>query len=174
MTDVEIEKVSEWWERTRAEVYFPTLASSRSNNEGTLALTALKKMSGTERFLSKDDSVKKCSQQSYEECQTEAFLEEVQEKCGCVPWSLSPALPQPPATFCSPASIPCYTEIAEKDHGCRPSCTGLYADVSISERKTQINFNTDIMNYWKYKSSCMRNIQFDAQNINSGELFFIL
>ena len=35
-------------------------------------------------------------------------------------------------TFCPPTSSGCYRTVALADHGCRVSCTGLYADVGFT------------------------------------------
>ena len=77
---------------TQAKLYLPTLARFQGRGSGTFALSVLKKMEGTERFLAQKDISKGCSLQSFDECQTEGFLQEMEAVCGCQPWALSLAL----------------------------------------------------------------------------------
>ena len=37
--------------------------------------------------------------------------------------------------FCSPNASDCYMTVSEKTHGCRVSCTGLYADIEHNDDK---------------------------------------
>ena len=166
---------------TQAKVYIPTLARFEGEGHGAFTLTDLKLMAGTERFLAKKDSVKGCSLQSYEDCHTEGFLKQVEEQCGCLPWSLSPALthqvrappfPHKAANYCTPATYSCYSSFAREDFGCRESCTGLYADVLHTEDMESLN-NPRLISimeeYQRYKASYVRNIQFDGEMSNKGE-----
>ena len=132
-------------------------------------MSGLKKMAGTDRFLAKDDIVKNCSLQSYEDCHTEAFLERAEIKCGCLPWSFSLALPRPPPNSCSPAALPCYTQVAEEDFGCRDSCTGLYADVEYIKDTSYFDYGHIVKEYHSYKASFARNIQFDGDQASFGK-----
>ena len=76
----------------QAEVNIMTLTRYRKRGSGVLAMTALKEMAGTDKFLEMDDMVKGCSLRSLEACQTQGFLEQVVADCSCLPWTLVPAL----------------------------------------------------------------------------------
>ena len=75
-----------------AKIYFNTLSSFTDYRAGSYAMTALKKMTGTDSFLKQTDEEKKCRIETPEDCQAKSFIESVQKKCGCVPWALSSAL----------------------------------------------------------------------------------
>ena len=76
-----------------ARIYLSTLSSFTDHRAGSYGMSALKKITGTKRFMEQTDDIKMCQVQSFEECQTEKYLENVQKKCGCVPWALTSALP---------------------------------------------------------------------------------
>ena len=64
-----------------ADIYLPTLSKLRTAAVGTFSLSDIKQMTASEKFLSKEDSDKGCSKMAFEECQSERFLENVQETC---------------------------------------------------------------------------------------------
>ena len=64
-------------------------------------MSVLKKMSGTEGFLGLSDAKKGCHIQDQAECEQMNYVEEVQKRCGCLPWSLAPALPSEVSPNCS-------------------------------------------------------------------------
>ena len=43
------------------------------------------------------------------------------------------SLPQGVPSFCPPSATPCWQSLAQDTHGCRVSCTGLYADIDLVE-----------------------------------------
>ena len=55
---------------------------------GSYVMSALKKMRGTASFLALPDGARNCQIETFESCQTRRYMEEVQERCGCVPWVL--------------------------------------------------------------------------------------
>ena len=73
-------------------IYLNTLASFTDSRAGSYALTSLKKMTATAGFLKQADDQKKCKTETLEDCQARKYVEQVQEKCGCVPWALSSLL----------------------------------------------------------------------------------
>ena len=75
-----------------ADIYIPTLSKLRMEAVGTFSLSDIKQMVASEKFLAKDDSEKGCSKTTFEDCQSERFLENVQETCKCVPWQISSVL----------------------------------------------------------------------------------
>ena len=76
-----------------SRIYLNTLSSFTDYRSGSYGMSALKKITGTESFLKQTNDKKMCQVQSFEDCQSERYLENVQKKCGCVPWSLTSALP---------------------------------------------------------------------------------
>ena len=77
---------------TSARIYLNTLSSFSDYRAGSYAMFSPKKMTGTESFLKQTDNARKCLISSLEDCQARLFLEIVQEKCGCVPWTVTLAL----------------------------------------------------------------------------------
>ena len=80
------------FEDNSARIYLSTLSSFTDHRAGSYALTALKKITGTENFLKQPNAVKKCITGTYEECQATTYIENVLKQCGCVPWVLTSAL----------------------------------------------------------------------------------
>ena len=116
-----------------AKIYLNTLARFTTFKSGSYAMSALKKMTGTDNFLGLTVGQKKCQIETYEDCWTKTYIESVQSQCRCVPWALSSALSLKKTTFCSPDQSDCYTAVSRNITGCMVSCTGLYADVQFSE-----------------------------------------
>ena len=85
----------------QADVYLPTLAPFRAKADGTMSLSGLKKMTATEGFLARDESFRGCSLQSFDKCQTKELL----QTCGCLPWGLSPTLPEKVREHCQKFKI---------------------------------------------------------------------
>ena len=85
--------------KNSARIYLNTLSSFTDNRAGSYALSSLKKMTGTGAFLEQTDEQKKCRIQTQENCQANNYLETIQNKCGCVPWELSFALPTQVAIY---------------------------------------------------------------------------
>ena len=80
--------------RNEAEVYIPTLARFRGSGQGHFSLTGLKMITATRKFLEQRGSAGGCSLQSFDNCHREKFLERLQAKCSCIPFSLSLGIPQ--------------------------------------------------------------------------------
>ena len=55
-------------------------------------MSGLKKMTGTDSFLAMPDKTKDCQVQAEAECQTEKYIERIQEDCGCISWIQSSGL----------------------------------------------------------------------------------
>ena len=75
-----------------ARIYLNILSSFTDYRAGSYAMSALKKMTGTETFRKQTDEEKKCMLETLEACQTKKYIDRVQKKCGCFPWALSSAL----------------------------------------------------------------------------------
>ena len=70
-------------------IHMNTLASFSDYRPGKYAMTALKKMTGTEAFMSMSNSEKKCQLESVEQCNKERVLAAFERECNCYPWLLA-------------------------------------------------------------------------------------
>ena len=86
------------------KVYIHTVSQFTAYGPGTYSMTVLKKTTGTKKFLQLPDDRKKCSDHKREECQTQAYLDQIQRECKCVPWALK--IPTRQVTFSIFESIP--------------------------------------------------------------------
>ena len=86
------------------KVYIHTVSQFTAHGPGTYSMTVLKKTTGTKKFLQLPDDRKKCSDHKREECQTQAYLDQIQRECKCVPWALK--IPTRQVTFSIFESIP--------------------------------------------------------------------
>ena len=69
-------------------IYIDTLATFSDFREGKYSLHSVKDMTGTENFMGLPDNVKTCSVEMFEQCRVEKYMKTIEEKCGCVPWTL--------------------------------------------------------------------------------------
>ena len=69
-------------------VFIHTLYHFHDDRAGTFIIQSLKKMTGTTSFLGLPDEQKECQTEKYEHCVEKRFRENVQNECGCVPWSM--------------------------------------------------------------------------------------
>ena len=76
---------------TSARIHLNTLASFTSSKAGKYSMSVLKKMTGSLNFLQLPELDKQCQIGTYEACQSRRYLEEIQAKCGCLPWSFHSA-----------------------------------------------------------------------------------
>jgi hypothetical protein len=77
---------------TSAKIYLNTLSSFTAYTSGRYTMSVLKKMTGTENFLALPDTTKNCQIELLEECQVTRYIEEMLNKCSCVPWAFKNAL----------------------------------------------------------------------------------
>ena len=71
-------------------IYIDILSRYSNFKPGSYSLTGLKKMTGTESFISKiPEKVRNCQVESFVECRTQKYYEEWKKQCNCVPWSSS-------------------------------------------------------------------------------------
>ena len=57
--------------------------------EGSYAISAVKEMKVTDEFLGLDVNTRKCqNKELFETCTTRQYLENIREKCNCVPFPL--------------------------------------------------------------------------------------
>ena len=71
---------------TKFKVYVHTLAQYTAYGAGAFAVSALKKMKGTDSFNEMPDNQKKCQVHNKERCEIKRFLDQVRKNCVCVPW----------------------------------------------------------------------------------------
>ena len=71
-----------------ARIYLHTLSPFTDTRNGSYAMSALKKTSGTNGFIGMPDAEKKCQEQSTDECNTQKYFQNVQKECLCTMWVL--------------------------------------------------------------------------------------
>ena len=76
-----------------SSIHLNNLVKYTDSRAGLYKMSVLKKMTGTEGFLGLADATKGCHIEDQTECERKNYVEEVQKRCGCLPWSLAPALP---------------------------------------------------------------------------------
>ena len=73
-------------------IHLNNLVKYTDSRPGLYKMSVLKKMTGTEGFLGLGDAKKGCQIEAQSDCETRKYLEKVQKSCGCLPWSLGPAI----------------------------------------------------------------------------------
>ena len=73
----------------RSRLHILTSHRHDDSRPGKYALKSLKVMAATDNFLAMPDDVKGCQIEAQEDCRSERYIQEVQKKCGCIPWALS-------------------------------------------------------------------------------------
>ena len=77
--------------KTIKKTLFQILAPLNLYGEGNYALTAVKEIDATEDYLEMSKDITKCQNViSSEDCQTDKYIEEVLEKCLCLPANFAP------------------------------------------------------------------------------------
>ena len=71
-----------------ARIYLHTLSPFTDYRNGSYAMSALKKMTGTDGFLGLPDSAKKCQLETFEECNSRKYVDRIGTSCHCTPWAL--------------------------------------------------------------------------------------
>jgi hypothetical protein len=80
--------------QTSAKIHIHTISPFDAYGEGNFRMTALKKMTGTDKFLKLTKEEKKCQNEMFEECKVLSFINSIEQNCGCVPWSLVQVWPR--------------------------------------------------------------------------------
>ena len=75
-----------------SSIHLNNLVKYTDSRAGLYKMSVLKKMTGTEGFLGLADATKGCHIEDQAECERRKYVEEVETSCGCLPWSLAPAL----------------------------------------------------------------------------------
>ena len=75
-----------------SSIHLNNLVKYTDSRAGLYKMSVLKKMTGTEGFLGLADATKGCHIEDQAECERRKYVDEVQTSCGCLPWSLAPAL----------------------------------------------------------------------------------
>ena len=78
------------------------------------------------------------------------------------------------SSYCSPNAFSCYEALSKDTHGCRVSCTGIYADVEFAKNMHSKDSEKKVSllqeRYNDYKNRYARNIKFDSNDHNLSML----
>ena len=75
-----------------SSIHLNNLVKYTDSRAGLYKMSVLKKMTGTEGFLGLADITKGCQIEDQTKCEQRKYLEEGQRRCGCLPWTLAPAV----------------------------------------------------------------------------------
>ena len=79
--------MSSFWELSKCLF---TVDPEKLTGEGEYNLNIIKEEEVTESFLGMDQSVRGCqNEEHYDECTTRQYIENMREKCGCLPLSIA-------------------------------------------------------------------------------------
>ena len=73
-------------------IHLNNLVKYTDTRAGLYKMSVLKKMTGTDGFLNLADVTKGCQIEVKEDCEKRKYLEEVEQRCGCLPWTLGSAI----------------------------------------------------------------------------------
>ena len=73
----------------RARLRILTSHRHADSRPGKYVMKSLKVLAATDNFLAMPDDVKECQIETQEHCKSRRFVEEVKNKCGCIPSQLS-------------------------------------------------------------------------------------
>lgn len=76
-------------EKSVATIHIDRIGGYTDSRPGKYFMTALKKMTGTDAFMTLSTSERGCQVESYEDCKTEAIFAEMEKECKCVPLKLA-------------------------------------------------------------------------------------
>ena len=71
-----------------ARIYLHTLSPFTDYRNGSYAMSALKKMTGTKGFLGLPDAEKRCQEETLDECNSQKYFDKVRTECHCTLWAL--------------------------------------------------------------------------------------
>ena len=77
-----------------ATIHLSTLDRFKDTKPGMYAMTSLKKMTGTHTFLDLPENIKDCQIEDQESCYSRRYIEELQNRCNCLPWALGASISQ--------------------------------------------------------------------------------
>ena len=92
ITSLNFERIQ--YSGSSAKIHLTTLARFTGNRAGSYAMSVLKKMTGTDRFLELPEYAKNCQTETFEDCHAVRYVAEFKKKCGCLPWGLNTTLSQ--------------------------------------------------------------------------------
>ena len=75
-----------------SSIHLNNLVKYTDSRAGLYKMSGLKKMTGTDGFLALTDMKKGCQIEDQRECEQRKYLEEVEKRCACLPWTLVPAV----------------------------------------------------------------------------------
>ena len=76
-------------EKPITTIHMNTLTRFSDYRPGKYAMNALKKITGTEDFMSMSNSEKECQLESFEKCNKERVFAAFEKECNCYPWLLA-------------------------------------------------------------------------------------
>ena len=72
-----------------AQIYINAIAPFYGEGPGDYAISSLKKMTGTQKFLALSNAEKGCQIEDFVECKNRNFFNQGRRLCGnCIPWAL--------------------------------------------------------------------------------------
>ena len=74
---------------SQATITIDTLGGFSDNRPGKYYMSNLKKMTGTDAFMSLPDSDKECQLEAYKDCKMDKIFAQLENECHCVPWQIS-------------------------------------------------------------------------------------
>ena len=74
--------------KNHGTIHISTLERFSDSRPGMYVMTVLKRMTGTDSFLSMSDDVKQCQVETQDDCESRNYVQNVQNQCHCLPWSL--------------------------------------------------------------------------------------
>ena len=69
-------------------IHISTLERFSDSRPGMYVMTVLKRMAGTDSFLSMSDGVKQCQIETQDNCESRNYIVNVKNHCHCLPWTL--------------------------------------------------------------------------------------
>ena len=73
-------------------IFLNTLDGFSDMQDGGYRMINVKKMVGTDSFMALSDEDKDCQKETYQDCHTRQFLEQLKQSCSCIPWGLKHVL----------------------------------------------------------------------------------
>ena len=157
-------------DKSSAKIYIKIMSGFKSFGPGSYRMTSMKRLKGTNDFLSMSQVDRKCSLTDFEDCRRKALF----QKCNCVPWELGSIqvsdtkysafllIRFQEGPLCSPEGRLCIDNISKENFGCQISCEGLYADVTKYDVVENEQYKKIEEEYLNYKKRYFKNIQFNG------------
>ena len=73
-------------------IFLNTLDGFSDMEDGGYRMINVKEIVGTDSFMELSDEDKKCQKETYQDCHTRQFLEQLKQACSCIPWGFNHVL----------------------------------------------------------------------------------